>query len=116
LPKRDDGAEWHAKVLAWWKDIWRSPMAGELLKCDIHELIQLAELKHLFWLHPSGPLAAEIRLQRQCFGFSPLDRRRLEWSVAQAEEATERRQRKQPAERVTPTAINDPRRLLQVVS
>ena len=117
LPVRDDGTEWHPGVLAWWKDIWRSPMASELLKADIHELYQLAELKHQFALKPTTALAAEIRLQRQCFGLTPLDRRRLEWSVAQAEEATERRQQKRrPADVYKPVAAtDDPRSILRVV-
>jgi hypothetical protein len=37
-------------------------------------------------------LAAEIRLQRQCFGLTPLDRRRLQWEIERAE-AAERRDR-----------------------
>ncbi len=34
-------------------------------------------------------LAAEIRLQCQRFGLSPIDRRRLQWEVARGEEAVD---------------------------
>ena len=91
-------------------------MASELLRVDIHELYMLAELKQQFALHHTSVLAAEIRLQRQCFGLTPLDRRRLEWSVEQVEEAKEKRQRKKaPMVEPAPAVENDPRRLLQVV-
>jgi len=87
-------------------------MAGEFLQVDIHGLFVLAELIDEFWSEPSKELAAEIRLQRQCFGLTPVDRRRLQWEVERVEEAATRRQRKrrEPAE-----PIDDPRKALRVV-
>jgi hypothetical protein len=42
-------------------------------------------------------LSAEIRLQRQCFGLSPIDRRRLQWEIERTEEAQEKgRKRRTP--------------------
>lgn len=114
LPKRDVAAgepEWHALTKTWWRDIWRSPMAGEFLKADTHGLFALAELVDRFWHKPSVELAAEIRHQRQCFGLTPLDRRRLEWSIQRVDAAEQRRA---PASR-TPNR-GDPRALLGVVS
>jgi hypothetical protein len=32
-------------------------------------------------------LAGEIRLQRLCFGLSPIDRRRLQWDIDRGDEA-----------------------------
>jgi hypothetical protein len=98
LPDRvdDEGSpvEWHAQTLQWWKDIWSSPMAPEFLKSDIHGLFLLAELEDMFHRAPSPSqkieLAKEIRLQRQAYGLSPIDRRRLQWEVDRGDQAVER--------------------------
>jgi len=49
-------------------------MAREYLDSDRHGLFLLAALADQFWTDPSPTLAAEIRMQRQCFGLSPIDR------------------------------------------
>lgn len=56
-------------------------MAPEYLEADQHALLMLASLVNEFWTAPTTALAAEIRLQRQCFGLTPLDRRRLQWEI-----------------------------------
>lgn len=89
LPKRD-GKTWHKLTRAWWSDLWHSPMADEYLRVDEHALFRLAALIDLFWSDPSKELAAEIRLEQQAFGITPLDRRRLEWSIEQVETAQQR--------------------------
>lgn len=91
LPKRADG--WHAMTKKWWKDIWQSPMREEFLRADIHALFRLAVLVDLFWSEPNLAVAAEIRLQQQAFGLTPLDRRRLQWQVVQVEEAKDKHER-----------------------
>src|SRR5689334_19049717 len=73
--------EWHERTVAFWEDIWRSPMAAEFHESDVHQLYILADLVDAYWHHPSTTLATEIRLQRQCFGLTPIDRRRLEWAI-----------------------------------
>jgi hypothetical protein len=65
-------------------------MADEYLRVDEHALFRLAALIDLFWSNPSKELAAEIRLEQQAFGITPLDRRRLEWSIEQVETAQQR--------------------------
>jgi hypothetical protein len=85
LPKRQP--TWVKETRAWWKDVWASPMASEFLDADVHGLFILAELVDDFWREPSAELAAEIRRQRQCFGLTPIDRRRLQWEVVRAETA-----------------------------
>jgi hypothetical protein len=86
LPDRqvteDDDGTWDPRTVAFWKDVWSSPMAAEYLDADVHGLYILAELVDAFWRKPSFVLAAEIRQQRQCFGLTPIDRRRLQWEVA----------------------------------
>lgn len=111
--------EWHALTRAWWREVWRSPMAGEYLKIDTHGLYRLAVLVDDFWRAPSRELAAEIRLQQQCFGLSPIDRRRLQWEVEREPQAP--RKNEPPAATAATAAdparpIDDPRRALRIVN
>lgn len=118
--RRDENGniiEWHEMTRRWWRDVWRSPMATEYLQADTHGLYRLAELVDRYWLEPSAGLAAEIRLQQQCFGLTPLDRRRLEWQVEQTEDAKRRGARHQQKPEGAPAENRaDPRAILSVVS
>lgn len=111
-PKLPHDREWHALTLAWWRDVWRSPMADEYLRSDEHGLTMLAVLVNAYWLEPSTKLLSEIRLQGGLFGLTPIDRRRLQWEVSRAETAERRRAPATPR----PAAGGDPRAVLQVVS
>jgi len=88
-------------------------MAGEYLESDVHGLYLLAELVDQFWTAPTKELAAEIRLQRQCYGLSPIDRRRLQWEVARADEV-QKRQAQRRVRRAQDGEI-DPREALKAV-
>jgi hypothetical protein len=94
LPNREDG--WHELTIAWWRDVWASPMAPEYDDSDVHGLLLLAVLVDQFWRVPSKELAAEIRLQRQCYGLTPIDRRRLQWTIERADDAKDRASRRRP--------------------
>lgn len=107
-------ADWHPLTLAWWKDLWASPMAPEYDQSDVHGLYLLATLVNAFWTDPSKELAAEIRLQRQCFGLSPIDRRRLQWEIERTDEAQDRG-RKRRASRPASQPASDPRSVLRAV-
>lgn len=107
---------WHPMTVAWWDDLWRSPMAPEYDPSDIHGLYLLATLVNGFWENPSKELAAEIRLQRQCFGLTPIDRRRLQWEIERSDEAQDRGRRRRsttPKPAADPGA--DPRAVLRAV-
>lgn len=117
LPDRETG--WHKLTLDWWADIWASPMAPEFDSSDIHGLYVLADLVDAFWLEESPrartALAGEIRLQRQCFGLTPIDRRRLQWEIERTDEAQDRgakRRAKASPKQPEPTA--DPRSVLRL--
>ena len=71
---------------------------------------RLAVLVDAFWREPSVKVSAEIRQVGMAYGLSPIDRRRLEWSVERAEP-----KREAAPQRVMPEG-EDPRRVLQVVS
>ena len=108
LPKQ---RKWHDLTRAWWRDVWHSPMADEFLEADKHALFRLAVLIDLFWTSPSKDLAAEIRLEQQAFGLTPIDRRRLQWAVE--EEKEERRTRYVAAQA---DEGEDPRKILKMVA
>ena len=84
IPKCPDG-KWHPGAVAWWKEVWSSPMVAEYTNTDRQELMKLLRLENDF--HQAEKprerlsLLAEIRLQRQCFGRTAMDRRRLNWSI-----------------------------------
>lgn len=101
--------DWHPLTQAWWRDIWRSPMAQEYDQSDIHGLLILAVLVDQFWQNPSKDMASEIRLQRQSFGLSPIDRRRLAWEIERAEQAQEEGQRRRAAKAAPAGRRPDPR-------
>ncbi|NLD71647.1 MAG: hypothetical protein GX649_02900 [Chloroflexi bacterium] len=115
LPKRTEGRDWHPLTRAWWKDTWGSPMAEEYLDADIHGLFILAELVDAYWYEPSKELAGEIRLQRQCFGLTPVDRRRLQWEVQRVEPDKRPRQGRLPEapEPAPKRQADDPRKILE---
>lgn len=114
VPDLPGDREWLAATAEWWADLWASPMAPEFDASDAHGLFMLAVLVDEFWRKPSANLAGEIRLQRQCFGLSPIDRRRLQWEIDRGEEADESTRRRREAQAVRPVAVeeDDPRRLL----
>lgn len=114
------GRAWHPQTVAWWEDIWASPMAPEFDSSDRHGLFALACLVDDFWMADSpterAKLASEIRLQRQCFGLTPIDRRRLQWEIERGDEASERtkKRRGKPAAKGA-DAPTDPRSILHAV-
>jgi hypothetical protein len=110
--------EWHPRTVAWWVDLWASPMAPEYHESDVHGLYVLAALVNHFWHQPRQDLAAEIRLQRQSFGLTPLDRRRLQWEIERTDEAQAKgtQRRAKATEAKAPAAAADPRQALRSVS
>jgi hypothetical protein len=118
VPQLPDDRDWHPRTTQWWDDLWSSPMGPEYDHSDVHGLIQLAELVDLYNITDTPGakirLAAEIRQQRTCFGLTPIDRRRLQWTIDQGEEAEERTAKRRQA-RVASTRSkdgDDPRALL----
>ena len=113
------GSNWHAMTTAWWRDVWASPMAPEYDESDRHGLFALAMLINDFWQcgEPKlrKDLAAEIRQQRQCFGLTPIDRRRLQWEIERVDEARDRGDRRRAATPKPKTPTADPRGVLHAV-
>jgi hypothetical protein len=115
-PPLPAGRDWLPATCEWWADLWASPMAGEYHNSDKHALFILAALVDEFWTSPTKDLAGEIRLQRQAFGLTPYDRRRLEWTIEQTDEAQDRgRQRRSRTGAAQPRVGADPRSVLHAV-
>ena len=111
--------KWRPETIAWWEDLWKSPMAVEFLESDLHQLYILADLIDQFWRLPGKEvgkkkeLANEIRLQRQCFGLTPIDRRRLQWEIEKAEGANAKGQKRRNEGRKVKKYKVDPRSVLE---
>lgn len=82
--------EWHPMARQFWALVWSSPMMSEFVHADEPALFRLVYLVDKFWKSGSLAIATEIRMLEREFGLTPLSRRRLEWTVVQAEEAKDR--------------------------
>lgn len=84
-------------------------MACEYTTPDVHGLVVLMHMQHRYW-NGDYDLAAEIRLQRQCYGLTNLDRRRLQWEIRRVERP------KAPPSPQRPERAADPRAVIKAVS
>ncbi len=110
LPALPEGTDWHPMAVKFWHVIWDSPMSYTFLRADEPALFRLLMLVNMFWLTGGLAVAREIRMLEREFGLTPLSRRRLEWTVAQAEEATDRHENRRSRRAVIIEA--DPRGVL----
>lgn len=88
-------------------------MAGQYLPTDVDGLGRLAILIDSYYSRPQALIMGEIRLQEARFGLSPLDRSRLQWEIAKAEDAD--RRRKPEAVPEPSRKVSDPRKTLRAV-
>lgn len=65
-------------------------MSVEFVPGDQPALCRLVFLVNKFWLFGSLDVAKEIRALEREFGLTPMSRRRLEWAVAETDEARDR--------------------------
>ena len=84
----------HPMTVAFWSDIWASPMVPEYAQPDVDRLVMLITLVEDF-ARADAPtqrieLSREIRLVAAEFGLSPISRRRLQWTIAKVAEAQDR--------------------------
>jgi hypothetical protein len=67
---------------AWWKTIWRSPMATQWTDEDVSALIELAILRERL-LDGKISVAAEVRLRTDLFGLTPAGRQQRRWMITE---------------------------------
>src|SRR5262245_41226560 len=84
LPKRTP--TWSRSTVAWWRRVWRSPMATAYLDVDVGALHRLAELVERGARGELGgsQLAAMTQLEDR-FGLTPKARQILSWQVLAAD-------------------------------
>lgn len=107
----EEGKTWHAMARRFWHDVWSSPMRHEFVRGDEPALVRLLYLVDVFWKTGKLDIAKEVRMMEREFGLTPLSRRRLEWTVAQAEEARDLHEHKRARRAVIIDSV-DPREVL----
>ena len=126
------GKRWSAYVKAYWSDVWSSPMAPEYDRStDIYGLTRVCDLMQELEDLRNGEGEFRYEHQRhatidrkettlakigQLYGLTPLDRRRLQWTIEtgeRAEEQTRARRNRQTMAVKPDTTSEDPRKLLQ---
>ena len=84
---------WTAATRAWWKRLWRSPMATVYVEADWGALFRLA---YLFDDFSRGELSsaglAEMRRLEDLFGLSPKSRQMLQWQILGSGELEQKRE------------------------
>lgn len=112
--------QWHPKVVAWWSDVWTSPMSGEFLDSDVSGVLhRLAELNQDFWMASDAALRDRLsktisQLETE-LGLTPIARRRLQWEIEKGEKAVENTKTRRQSRELRETAGKDPRDVLKVV-
>lgn len=100
---------WHDFTVAWWREVWAGPFAGEYIPTDVvGGLYILARLYDSYWYTGDMDIAKEIRLREGRMGLDVMARRGLQWEVKKTPAA------KQPTA-VTPSQaprVADPRKVL----
>lgn len=113
------GVAWHPSTLAWWADLWASPMAPEYDASDRHGLFMLAILVDDFWRAETSKERRELMVRLESgwklFGTAPLPRRSLQWEIERAESAQEEgsRRRRGRGSATPETGAPDPREVLR---
>lgn len=115
LPKLPDGEKWNDEAVHFWAAIWSSPMSAEFVRADEPALRRLVLLVNMFWNKKDLEVAKEIRALEKEFGLTPLGRRRLEWTIAQAEDAKDKHEqnRVKHAGKIVDVNLADPRGVLE---
>lgn len=103
-----ESEEWHPLAVAWWEDVWSSPMATQYVKADRHTLYRLLLMVQEYWMRPNTELSKDIDKAQQAFGLTPLDRRRLEWIVENPRPAAPARRELDPDAPANVVAFKDP--------
>ena len=97
---------WFPAVVAWWEDIWSSPMSSEFSDSDIHGLYmgckQLQES-----LNPRNKATEQAAFMTKFeqtvrnFGLNPMARRSLQWEIDRGDEASDRVDKRRQAKAQT---------------
>ena len=108
----------HPLTRQWWREVWRTPMAGRYIETDVLGIRAIAILWNQVYMEPGSDrvprLMAEIRQQEGRFGLDVLGRRRLDWRIEGSPKGGQAPATPPPAASAREVA-EDPRRLLRAV-
>jgi hypothetical protein len=62
-------------------------MASQYVEADVAGLFRIVVLTQSFLATPTPAISAELRQLSFNYGLSPMDRRRLQWTIVKTEEA-----------------------------
>jgi hypothetical protein len=111
LPPHPQGEKWKPLALKTWIDLWHSPMSSQYVEADIPGLFRMVILTQAFLNQPTVGVSAELRQLSFNYGLSPMDRRRLQWTIVKSEEAVAQAEtRRSRAARIID---GDPREVLE---
>lgn len=110
LPPHPLGEKWKPLAVKTWEDVWHSPMASQFVDADIPGIFRLVVLTQSFLTTPTPAISAELRQLSFNYGLSPMDRRRLQWTIVRAEEAVEQAEKRRS--RAATIISGDPREVL----
>lgn len=93
--------QWHEQTVAWWNDVWTSPMVSAWDESDCHNVYAIALLYDDIWTATTArerkDALAEFRQQRAGLGLDPVARARLQWTIEGADEAKAKGDRRRQA-------------------
>lgn len=115
--------DWHEQTVAWWHDVWTSPMVSAWDDSDVHNVFVVALLYDDIWTartpRERKDALAEFRQQRTDLGLAPLARSRLQWTIETADDAKAKGDRRRQSTGQAPAAPRptgtDPRHTLTSV-
>lgn len=87
MPEKNGG--WTKEAKDAWEELFRSPMREKFLKADLARQRIYIDAIDRYWRAPSDSVWAQIRLEGDNFGTSPMARRRLEWEIRDQQEQPE---------------------------
>jgi hypothetical protein len=108
-PMPDHRKEWHPRTAENWALFWASPMATQLLPADRPGVDVANEMLEVFWRHPNGNNLKAVLAAWRPYGWTPIDRLRLQWKMAPPDEA------KRPEAEAPREPAKDPREVLRMV-
>jgi len=90
LPASETG--WHELTEQAWNRWWSSPVSSAWdMQADLDGLFALAAVLDDFWREPTTNRYDAVRKGMQAYGLSPIDRRRLEWTIDRPEPEVKKR-------------------------
>lgn len=106
--------EWSKLARAYWRELWKSPVAKLWTRSDVWRVWLYLDLFDQWVTTRELDVLKELRLQSPALGIAPMDRRRMDWSVVPHEPDGDDKKTATPPQRSERPA--DPRAALRAVT